>query len=304
MIRFWRNKKKGQIAPFMIAVIVILLITLMVTVNLGKISLTKTDTANAADAGALAGASTMANGLNAIGDISDGMLADFIAAQAALAMCPTCWKAWVTYGAHVASQFALYAYAWKAARDTLKEAKKASLQLAFSNVGIDEAKPRQGNETYEEWLKRKSNFEQWMEGDGYESGLYSWQDTQKYGQTASAGTNSVTVTSSPPSWSVIPLPGIIWFLGTIHKHHCIVCCCFCYCGPLPTLWGIAAVTGATEPIRLRVTRVEPDINLGLWGMRYRKAGESGITSTSGGHAYGGSVLPFGSDYDSELTEVN
>ena len=39
-------------------------------------------------------------------------------------------------------------------------------------------------------------------------------------------------------------------------------------------------------------------------MRYRKAGESGITSTSGGHAYGGSVLPFGSDYDSELTEVN
>lgn len=305
MICFRKNKKKGQIAPFLIAVIVILLIALMVTVNLGKISLTKTSTANSADAGALAGASTMANGLNAIKDISAGMFADFIATQAALAMCPKCWKAWVTYGAHVASQWALYAYAWKVARDTLKEAKRASLQLAFSNAGIDEAKPpRQGNETYEEWLKKKSGFEQWMEGGGYASGIYSWQDAQKYGQRASAGTNSVTVSSSPPSWSVIPLPGIIVFRGLVLAPPKPPCCWVC-CGPpvLPTLWGIAAVTGATRPIRLRVTRIEPDINLGLWGMRYRKENEAGITSTSQGHAYGGSVMPFGSDYDSELTEA-
>jgi len=68
--------------------------------------------------------------------------------------------------------------------------------------------------------------------------------------------------------------------------------------------GIAEVTDATEPIRLEVTRIEPDINLGLWGMRYRKESEAGITSTSSAHAYGGSVLPFGEDYDSELTEAN
>lgn len=314
MICFRKNKKEGQIAPFLIAVIVILLIALMVTVNLGKISLTRTATANSADAGALAGASTMANGLNAIKDISAGMFADFIATQAALAMCPKCWKAWVTYGAHVASQFALYAYAGKVARDTLKEAKKAGLQLAFSNAGITEAKPRECKrksanekceewETWEEWTKRKSRFEQWMEDGGYASGMYSWQDTQKYGQTA-RGTNSVTVSSSPPGWSVIPLPGIIVFRGLVLAPPKPPCCWVC-CGPpvLPTLWGIAKVTGDTKPIRLRVTRIEPDINLGLWGMRYRKESEAGITSTSQGHAYGGSVMPFGSDYDSELTEA-
>ena len=85
MIWFRRNRRKGQIAPFLIAVIVILLIALMVTVNLGKISLTRTATSNAADAGALAGASTMANGLNAIKDMSAGMLADYLSTQIVLA---------------------------------------------------------------------------------------------------------------------------------------------------------------------------------------------------------------------------
>lgn len=297
---FRKNKKKGQISPFLIAVIVILLIALMVTVNLGKVSLTKTNTANAADAGALAGASTMANGLNAIGDISDMMFADFLTTQIALVTCPTCWISAVIYAAHLASQIALYGYASKIAKDTLKEAKDASLRLAFSNVNIDESKPRQEGEAYEEWLQRDSRFTQWMDSGGYAAGIYSWQDTRKYGQTASAGINSVSVTSNPPSWSVIPLPGPIVFLGTILKFDCIVCCCFCYCGPLPTLYGIAKVSGDTKPIGLSVTRVEPDINLGLWTMRYRKEGEAGITSTSSGRAYGGSVMPFGSDYDSEL----
>ena len=44
MIWFRRDRRKGQIAPFLIAVIVILLIALMVTVNLGKISLTTVKT--------------------------------------------------------------------------------------------------------------------------------------------------------------------------------------------------------------------------------------------------------------------
>lgn len=299
MMRFvMSNRKKGQIAPFLIAVIVILLIAVMVTVNLGKVSLTKTHTANAADAGALAGGSTMANGLNTIGDISDGMFADFITAQISLAMCPKCWKAWAIYGAHVASQLALYAFAWKTASDTLKQAKSSAKQLAFSNAGIDETKPRQGSETYEEWLKRKSNFEKWMERDGFESGAYRWEDKIKYGQTQSAGTNSVRVSAEPPGWSVIPLPGVIVFRGHTDVKDCP---CWC-CGPpvLPTLWGIAKVTGDTDPIKLSVTRVEPDINVGLWQMRYHKEGEAGITSYAEGQAYGGSVLPFGHDYDSRL----
>lgn len=68
MFRFFHKNKmqgnKGQMMPVFILVLVILLIMAMVTVNLGKISLMKTDTSNAADAGALAGGSTMANYFN------------------------------------------------------------------------------------------------------------------------------------------------------------------------------------------------------------------------------------------------
>lgn len=300
MLRILRLGKKSQISSFLIAVLVILLIVIMVTVNLGKMSLTKTNTSNAADAGTLAGASTMANGLNTIKDISTAMFADFITTQIAFAFCPECFIAFVIYWVHIASQWAMYALAWKVALDTLKAAKESSLQLAFSNAGIDEVKPRKGKETYEEWLKRKSNFEQWMDTKGYKSGLYRWSEGLKYGQTASAGDNKVRVKSKPPSWIVVPLPGLIWFQGSGMD----VCCAFCNCEPLLTLWGIAAVIGATDPIKLTVTRVEPDINLGLWKMRYRKAGEAGISSNSKAHAHGGCVLPFCPDYDSELTDAS
>lgn len=302
MLRILRLGKKSQISSFLIAVLVILLIVIMVTVNLGKMSLTKTNTSNAADAGTLAGASTMANGLNTIKDISEAMLADFIATQIVLIACKvSCPSAIWIWRAHLASQLALYAMAWKVARDTLKAAKESSLQLAFSNAGIDEAKPRKGKETYEEWLKRKSNFEQWMDTKGYKSGLYRWSEGLKYGQTASAGDNEVRVSSKPPSWGVIPLPGVIFWIAWVPCHKGECCVCF---GVGTTLWGIAAVTGDTKPIKLTVTRVEPDINLGLWKMRYRKAGQAGISSNSKAHAYGGCVLPFCPDYDSELTDAS
>jgi len=67
-IYFQQNKlryEKGQLTPIFIVVIVILIIMAMLTVNLGKLGLIKTDTSNAADAGALAGGAYMANVFNA-----------------------------------------------------------------------------------------------------------------------------------------------------------------------------------------------------------------------------------------------
>jgi len=64
---FPKNKlryKKGQMAAFFVVILVILLVMALITVNLGKVSLIKTDTSNAADSGALAGGSTMANVFN------------------------------------------------------------------------------------------------------------------------------------------------------------------------------------------------------------------------------------------------
>lgn len=307
----WLFRSRGQIAPLLIAIIVILLIATMVTVNIGKLSLLKTGVSNAADAGALAGASAMATGLSHgmgnIGFHSDSMLADWAAAQATLLFCPNCVVSWVVYGSHVASQGLILLMAQERAEDVVGdkgEAEIAAKQLAFSNSGIDEAKKIRKNETYEEYLKRKSPFERWMEDEEYkDEDSYTWDDDLKYGQTESTQpnrVNSVTVKVEVPSWGIVPLPGIIWFLGTGCKVHC---CCFCYCGPLGTTWGIAAVTGSEDPIKVKVTGVKPGTNLGLWKTKYKTTSGGDITSSAEAEAYGGSVLPVGSDYDSKLTKT-
>lgn len=306
---FHRGRKKGQITPFLIAVIVILLSAIMLTVNVGKVSMTKTHTANAADAGALAGATDMANGLNAIKDISNAMFAAYLTAQIVLYMClPHCVIAKVFYATHVAAQGVLLAKAIMTASDTLGTAEKDGLRLAFSNAGIDEAKQRLPGETYEAWLTRKSNFEEWMDRKDWTTGNYTWQDPTKYGQASSAGGNYVHVTSTPPSWKVMPLPGVIWFTGglvPVPIGPTCPCCLCCYCGPLPTLWGIAAVAGDTSPIKVKVTRVEPGANLGLWNMTYDEGATAGkgISSSSWAQAYGGCVLPFCPNYDSRLSDA-
>jgi len=311
-MRKWLFRRRGQIAPLLIAIIVILLIAIMVTVNIGKLSLLKTSVSNAADAGALAGASAMATGLSHgmgnIGFYSDSMLADWASTQIILVTCPNCATAWIVYGTHVASQAALYALAATRAGVVLDEAKNSALQMAFSNAGVDEAKIKEDGETYEDYLKRKTPFEQWMEDKKYEDeNTYSWEESLKYGQTNATQAdriNSVTVEVETPSWSVIPLPGIIAVLG---KSPCPAkpkCCCNCWCLiGVATTWGLASVSGAEDPIRVEVTRVKPGTNLGLWKTNYKTASGGNIISSAEAHAYGGSVLPAGDDYDSELSKT-
>ncbi len=65
------NYRKGQIFPFLIAALAILIIMGMITANIGKLSIFKTDVSNAADAGALAGASVLSGWLLSAGMISD-----------------------------------------------------------------------------------------------------------------------------------------------------------------------------------------------------------------------------------------
>ena len=62
-----KNKyNKGQLAPVYILVLVIVIIMSMVTVNLSKVAMVKTDTANSADAGAIATGAMMANAFNSV----------------------------------------------------------------------------------------------------------------------------------------------------------------------------------------------------------------------------------------------
>ncbi len=58
--------EKGQLMPFFIAALAILIIMSLITVNLSKMALMKTDSSNTADAGSLAAGSSMATTFNSV----------------------------------------------------------------------------------------------------------------------------------------------------------------------------------------------------------------------------------------------
>ena len=88
-IYFNKNKlayHKGQLAPFFIVFIILLLIAALVTVNIGKIGLIKTHSSNAADAGALAGGSVMATVFNAQAIMNSEMIVAYETFYASMAV--------------------------------------------------------------------------------------------------------------------------------------------------------------------------------------------------------------------------
>jgi hypothetical protein len=94
LVYFHKSKffcKKGQMAPFFILILVILIIMALVTINLSKVGFIKTDASNSVDAGALAAGSVMASVFNSLAQANSTMeiaYQEFIgttAAQAAIA---------------------------------------------------------------------------------------------------------------------------------------------------------------------------------------------------------------------------
>lgn len=80
LIYFHKNKfgsKKGQMAPFFILILVILLMMALVTVNLSKVGFIKTDASNSVDAGALAAGSVMASVFNSLAQSNSSMEAAY-----------------------------------------------------------------------------------------------------------------------------------------------------------------------------------------------------------------------------------
>ncbi|MDD5560981.1 MAG: pilus assembly protein TadG-related protein [Candidatus Omnitrophica bacterium] len=82
-----KNKyNKGQLAPVYILVLVIVIIMALVTVNLSKVAMTKTDTSNAADAGALATGAIMANVFNSVAVQNSLMITTYWSAYMSIAL--------------------------------------------------------------------------------------------------------------------------------------------------------------------------------------------------------------------------
>lgn len=157
MFRFFSGEKlnyeKGQVFPFLIAVLVVVIVMVMITVNLGQIGVFKTDVSNAADAGALAGASSLSGALLEFGLTSDNM-AGFGIITTAVVILELCFPLSVIWGiitwiASIVKQFATYFNALGKGRMAWSNAKKAALQYAFQNAGVDEPRP-----TFEEFLGR------------------------------------------------------------------------------------------------------------------------------------------------------
>jgi hypothetical protein len=71
------NYEKGQLAPFFILMLVILIVMVLVTVNLSKVAFIKTDASNSVDAGALAAGSVMANTFNSVAKANSTMEATY-----------------------------------------------------------------------------------------------------------------------------------------------------------------------------------------------------------------------------------
>jgi len=317
-------RREGQIAPFMIAIIVVLIMALMVTVNIGKVGITKTHTANAADAGALAGSTMHANTLNSLADTNTAMIAEYLGTQVVflvpIGIC-FAWARYIAYLAFVAAQTTQYILAWVNADKGYKEAENAAKQYAFMNAGIDESKERLSGESYEAYLERESRFGQWMNDKGYESGQYAW--TNK-----TAKQNSFTVNVDAPGFpGLVPMPMVLmglhfdWAVECTNLGDCAICegqqvaYKACHEGPwiklpgeilltpnselsscpsvawnvivyaVPIAW-IAAIAEDNPRLTVATTRVEPNSDLGVWEMKY-----GAISSAANSESKGGSVGP-------------
>lgn len=116
----------------------LLLVSMMM--NLGQVSKTKTMTANAADAGALAGASMVASGENEVALISQGMALNAIITRF-IFLIPWCWdicyKAVLYYAAFVLANRDLADAADTAMKGAWTSAHASALFTAIQNSEID-----------------------------------------------------------------------------------------------------------------------------------------------------------------------
>lgn len=139
----------------MIAIICIMIILIMITVNLGQIGIFRTDVSDAADAGALAGASVLSGTLLGLGLKSDMMCGEStVCLITATVAC--CWNAWTGIAILISSFISQLCACFEAMEDASMgwtNAKKTALQYAFNNAGIDEPRP-----TFETFLKNAYSF--------------------------------------------------------------------------------------------------------------------------------------------------
>ncbi|MFC1594081.1 pilus assembly protein TadG-related protein [Candidatus Omnitrophota bacterium] len=163
--------ESGQVFPYLIAIMAVIIILALITVNLGQLAVLRTDVSNAADAGALAGASVLSGALLAAGLASDMLCASMLARIAGVII------VLVTMGlaglpAAIAMMLTMIQSSisaqWKAFIDSymaFNNCRQSAMRYAFTNVGIDESRP-----TYDQFLAATDatptveTYEEYLEG--------------------------------------------------------------------------------------------------------------------------------------------
>jgi hypothetical protein len=217
LIYFHRNKanyKNGQIAPFFIFILVVIIMMALVTLNLGKVAFIKTDTSNAVDSGGLAAGSVMANVFNTVAVSNSQMIAhywQFYAAVSiafgialtflALALSQACGNPcsalgriskfikttigiMVTVTAYHIAQFFFYKNIKKIALQGRRQAMTIGHRFAFINSGISsklkEGSPSEEITEQEEKNNYRETFSDFLDNTLKEGDVQDCQDSVEY----------------------------------------------------------------------------------------------------------------------------
>jgi len=136
--------QQGQIAVAFLVFMALILLLAAATMNLGEVARLKTTTANASDAGALAGASWVASAENEFAEIAKGMWLNILMVQAIFAF-PFCWTTchwlpWVIYGVLTLVNFVVLKElaADPVGKAAWENAHAAALFTAIQNASIDD----------------------------------------------------------------------------------------------------------------------------------------------------------------------
>ena len=164
ILKYFKDKR-GQIFPFFILVLVILFIATMAYVNISQVDTHKIDTMNAVDAGALAGASVLAQAANHIADINVNYLKKTFEIHF---WCGTFRPGFYGYPTsrliqyiHLATgQLSAYLDTCLTAYNAVQQSAAIAHTTTFGGMSIEEAEKREGSATGD---RVKSDFSQWMD---------------------------------------------------------------------------------------------------------------------------------------------
>ncbi|MCM8792477.1 MAG: pilus assembly protein TadG-related protein [Candidatus Omnitrophica bacterium] len=309
-----RYNKSGQISPLFIIIILVLIIALLVTINIGKVSSSKINTANAADAGALAGASQWSCALNFAGlchTINQlayaGLIAYLIPEREFFKWYPRRQK-WAAKVGMITRTF--YQAAKKSVEESNKLARMDAYHYAFINAGIDDQRKwdpitktyrRKYNpkiETWKQWLMLKSAFAEWLNDLGYPQhndypDQYHYPEESYYQRPClqykwrNRNTTEYEEIKIEVQTGVLPKAKKL-LLPCFGIYYIIICTPGgCYKITFPFFHnfvyaGIRSFEKSHPWIAVTVTHIQPQEDLGLWLVK-----KSSVKSSSCGKVYKG-----------------